>query len=69
MSEAMIGDPLYDVANVFFWRTWLDCMDILSVFLADTLAFNRNNRKRLVCYQLHIGLREVYGSVFKRTQS
>ena len=64
-SAAMIGDPLYDVANVFFWRTWLDCMDILSVFLTDTLAFNQNARKRLLCYQLHIGLREVYDSIFR----
>jgi hygromycin-B 4-O-kinase len=61
-SEAMIGDPLYDVANIFFWRTWLDGMDLLASFLEDTAGFNRDERMRLLCYQVHIGLREVYGS-------
>ena len=32
-SEGHDGDPLYDVANIFFWRTWLDCMDLLASFL------------------------------------
>ncbi len=64
-SEAMIGDPLYDVANVFFWRTWLDCMDLLSGFLTDTVAFTQNAGRRLLCYQLHIGLREVYDSTVR----
>ncbi|WP_439897592.1 phosphotransferase, partial [Escherichia coli] len=26
-SEAMYGDPLYDIANILFWRPWLDCME------------------------------------------
>lgn len=32
-SEAMLGDPLYDVANIFFWRTWLACMEEQAAFL------------------------------------
>jgi hygromycin-B 4-O-kinase len=64
-SEALIGDPLYDVANIFFWRTWLDCMDLLASFLEDTACFNQEERMRLLCYQLHIGLREVYDSALR----
>jgi hygromycin-B 4-O-kinase len=60
-SEAMFGDPLYDLANVFFWRTWLLCMEELAAFWEDRLPFGAKTRERLLCYQLHIGLRELYG--------
>ncbi|WP_052732016.1 phosphotransferase family protein [Devosia geojensis] len=54
-SEAMVGDPLYDVANIFFWRPWLDCMEQQARFFErerpDVLA-----DARLACYQLRIGL-------------
>jgi hygromycin-B 4-O-kinase len=54
-SEAMVGDPLYDTANIFFWRTWLDCMEQQARF------FERKRPEllmdaRLACYQLRIGL-------------
>src|SRR5699024_2408647 len=26
-SEAMFGDSQYEVANIFFWRPWLACME------------------------------------------
>jgi hygromycin-B 4-O-kinase len=61
-SEAMVGDPLYDVANIFFWRTWLNCMDQLASFFEHTVAFTEDARTLLLCYQLHIGLREFYES-------
>jgi hygromycin-B 4-O-kinase len=58
-SEASIGDPLYDVANIFFWSTWLDCMQQQARYFE---AFMRSPklRDRLLCYQLRIGLAEVY---------
>lgn len=68
-SEAMIGDPLYDVANIFFWRTWLNCMDLLASFLEDALVLDLSARRRLLCYQLHIGLREVYESAIREDRS
>jgi len=68
-SEAMIGDPLYDVANIFFWRTWLNCMDQQATFLEDALDLNENMRKRLLCYQLHIGLREVNESAIREDRT
>jgi hygromycin-B 4-O-kinase len=57
-SEALIGDPLYDVANIFFWREWLECMELQARFF-ETNAIADENRDRLLCYQLHIGLREL----------
>lgn len=68
-SEAMIGDPLYDVANIFFWRTWLNCMDQQASFLEDAFVLNESARMRLLCYQLHIGLREVYESAIRGDRS
>lgn len=41
-SEAVVGDPLYDLANLFFWRPWLDCMEAqcrhFELHHADRLA-------------------------------
>lgn len=68
-SEAMIGDPLYDVANIFFWRTWLNCMDQQASFIEDAFVLNESARMRLLCYQLHIGLREVYESAIRGDRS
>jgi hygromycin-B 4-O-kinase len=55
-SEAMVGDPLYDVANILFWRTWLDCMEQQCRYFEIHEPQRLADRKRLRCYQLHIGL-------------
>ncbi|MBC9934964.1 aminoglycoside phosphotransferase family protein [Chitinophaga qingshengii] len=55
-SEAMVGDSLYDMANIFFWRTWLDCMEYQARYF-ETKPLDKT---RLDCYQLRIGLEEVY---------
>ncbi|WP_113618691.1 aminoglycoside phosphotransferase family protein [Chitinophaga flava] len=55
-SEAMIGDSLYDMANIFFWRTWLDCMEYQARYFE---AFPLD-KARLACYQMRIGLEQVY---------
>jgi hygromycin-B 4-O-kinase len=59
-SEASIGDPLYDVANIFFWSTWLDCMQQQARYFETHLAGFPNLGGRLLCYQLRIGLAEIY---------
>ena len=62
-SEAMIGDPAYDIANVFFWRTWLPCMEELAAWFERAGTPDRTGRERRLCYALRIGLREVYENV------
>jgi hygromycin-B 4-O-kinase len=59
-SEASIGDPLYDIANIFFWSTWLDCMQQQARYFETHLAGFAKLRDRLLCYQLRIGLAEIY---------
>lgn len=55
-SEAMAGDSLYDTANIFFWRTWLNCMEQQArYFEAQGI-----DKTRLDAYQLRIGLEEIY---------
>jgi hygromycin-B 4-O-kinase len=65
-SEASIGDPLYDVANIFFWSTWLDCMQQQARYFETQLADLPELRERLLCYQLRIGLAEIYQNAIER---
>ncbi|WP_308639820.1 phosphotransferase family protein [Paenibacillus silvisoli] len=60
-SEAMFGDPLYDVANLFFWRSWLDCMEAQAQYL-EQQYYAALNAEALRCYQLRIGLDVIYHS-------
>lgn len=59
-SEAMLGDPLYDVANIFFWRTWLACMEEQASFFERRRGHHDWDDDRLVCYQLRIGLQAAH---------
>ncbi|MCU1292942.1 MAG: aph(4)-Ia [Bryobacterales bacterium] len=59
-SAALIGDPLYDVANIFFWRNWLDCMQQQALFFETSLRSSPSLSERVLCYQLRIGLAEIY---------
>jgi len=61
-SEALIGDPLYDVANILFWSTWLECMRQQARYFEGCLSSSSEQSNRLLCYQLRIGLAEVYGN-------
>lgn len=62
-SEALFGDPLYDVANILFWRTWLDCMEQQARDFESRVMYQLpSNSERLRCYQLRIGLEEIYAS-------
>ncbi|PLP60659.1 hypothetical protein CYK37_05930 [Mesorhizobium loti] len=59
-SEALFGDPLYDVANIFFWRPWLACMDAQARYFEEHRFDLMNNAQALRCYQLRIGLQQVF---------
>lgn len=59
-SEAMVGDPRYDIANILFWRPWLDCMEAQARFFETTQPWRLREERLLACYQLRIGLENVY---------
>lgn len=61
-SEARIGDPLYDVANILFWRSWLDCMEQQCRYLEQREPWRLAERDTLGCYQLRIGLETLHGA-------
>ncbi|MFC0010564.1 phosphotransferase family protein [Devosia nitrariae] len=62
-SEAMVGDPLYDLANILFWRPWLDCMEQQARFFDQNRPELLKDVRRLTCYQLRIGLGEASGAL------
>ncbi|RAP76829.1 hypothetical protein DL346_09770 [Paenibacillus montanisoli] len=65
-SEAMFGDPLYDVANIFFWRSWLDCMEVQARHIEKQHPEIAHHAEALRCYKLRIGLDLIYQSAAAR---
>lgn len=61
-SEAMFGDPLYDVANMFFWRSWLECMEVQARYIEEQHPEITERAEALRCYQLRIGLEVIFHS-------
>lgn len=61
-SEAMYGDPLYDIANILFWRPWLDCMEQQARYFEVHRPDLIQDKTVLRCYQLRIGLQQVHES-------
>lgn len=59
-SEAMFGDPLYDIANIFFWRPWLPCMEAQARHFEEHHPELFNTPSLLAAYQLRIGLAELH---------
>lgn len=59
-SEALFGDPLYDVANIFFWRPWLACMEAQARYFEKHDPETMGDPRVLRCYQLRIGLQQVH---------
>ena len=55
-SEAMIGDSLYDIANLFFWRPWLECMEVQCRYMEVHSADRLRDQGKLLRYQVRIGL-------------
>lgn len=62
-DSAKYGDPLFDVATAYFWSSWLDCMAAQAAYYKAYLSVIPGYQERLVCYQLRIGLDEVYDNV------
>jgi hypothetical protein len=62
-DEAKYGDPLFDVATAYFWSSWLDCMAAQAAYYNACLSAIPGYQERIVCYQLRIGLAEVYDNV------
>jgi hygromycin-B 4-O-kinase len=60
---AMVGDPLYDVANTYFWATHLDCMRVQAEYFDRTLSGLPAYSERIRCYALRIGFVEVVEDV------
>jgi hygromycin-B 4-O-kinase len=58
-EQALVGDPLYDVANTRFWATYLPCMDMQAAHFDRTLAGVPGYRDRVLCYALRIGIEEA----------
>ncbi|SDW03241.1 aminoglycoside phosphotransferase family protein [Paenibacillus sp. CF384] len=67
-SEAMFGDPLYDIANIFFWRTWLDCMEVQAQHIEKNHQDMMQQAELLRCYQLRIGLEVIYSGAMDRDE-
>ncbi|WP_448952465.1 phosphotransferase family protein [Labrys neptuniae] len=59
-SEAMVGDPLYDVANILFWRPWLACMEAQARFFETQQPWRLADSDILLSYQLRIGLENIH---------
>ena len=62
-SEALVGDPLYDVANLVFWRGWLDCMEQQAQFYEQYAPAALGDPDVLDCYMLRIGLQRLFEAV------
>jgi len=60
---AMVGDPLYDVANTYFWATYLPCMRVQASHFQRTLSHIDGYGERISCYALRIGLEEILDNV------
>jgi len=63
---ALFGDPLYEWANLFFWGE--DRMDPVIQQLGSLTQLLRF-QERLLCYQLRIGLQEIYESAIGENSS
>jgi hygromycin-B 4-O-kinase len=62
-DQAMVGDPLYDVANCYFWARHLACMQVQASYFQRTLSRLPAYEERIACYALRIGLEEVRESM------
>lgn len=65
-SDALFGDPLYDIANILFWRSWLMCMEQQARFFEQRQPDRLASTARLRCYQLRIGLNVLYDAAIDR---
>jgi hygromycin-B 4-O-kinase len=64
-DRALFGDPLYDTANLLFWRE--ACLEPLTLALRAASDAESGAKERLLCYQLRIGLQELFESAAGET--
>jgi hygromycin-B 4-O-kinase len=64
-DRALFGDPLYELANLLFWRE--ECLEPLTGTLHAAAEDQPDAKVRLLCYQLRIGLQEMYESAIGAT--
>jgi hygromycin-B 4-O-kinase len=64
-DRALVGDPAYDQANLFFWGE--DRLRAVRERLSGLHAGDGDWAQRMACYQLRIGLEELYDAVTGRT--
>ena len=64
-DRALFGDPLYEIANLLFWRE--ECLKQLTLALSAAADAEPAAKERLLCYQLRIGLQEIYESATGET--
>lgn len=57
------GDPLHEVASAHFWSTWLMCMDKSYKYYETIYRNEENYKEKILCYELHLGLEEIYENV------
>lgn len=55
-SEAMSGDPLFDLANILFWRSWLSCMEVQASYFQQEKPPGPATAETLRIYSLRIAL-------------
>ncbi len=64
-DRALIGDGAYDEANLFFWAEAR--LEPVRAHLARRHAADPGWARRMLCYQLRIGIEELYDSAIGRT--
>lgn len=65
-ENAKYGDPLFDVATAYFWSPWLECMREQAAYFEAHLSSLPTYQERILCYQLRIGLTEVYETALQQ---
>lgn len=60
------GDPMYEVASANFWSDWLLCMKKTADYWNELFKIFPNYQEIISCYQLHLGLVEIYENVLDR---
>jgi hypothetical protein len=62
IGKAIEGFSILDPRS-YFWSSWLDCMAAQAAYYNACLSAIPGYQERIVCYQLRIGLAEVYDNV------
>ena len=57
---ASYGDPLYEIANTYFWSTWLLCMKRSYAYFEKEYGNIKNYQELIKCYCIRIALIEIY---------